>query len=77
MDQAKTAAFLAELTELSRRHGLFISGCGCCGSPSVHGPHVHNGQTVVGDLAGAYAVDDSGDGLTWVEPVQSHVTGHP
>ena len=29
----KRNAFLAELTELSRRHGIVIGGCGCCGSP--------------------------------------------
>lgn len=27
------AAFLAELSEVSRRHGIIISGCGCHGSP--------------------------------------------
>lgn len=25
--------FLEELTELSRKHGILIAGCGCCGSP--------------------------------------------
>lgn len=25
--------FLTELTELSKKHGIVIHGCGCCGSP--------------------------------------------
>ncbi|MBK7822957.1 MAG: hypothetical protein IPJ61_18405 [Tessaracoccus sp.] len=25
--------FLADLTELSRKHGIIIGGCGCCSSP--------------------------------------------
>jgi hypothetical protein len=29
----KEKAFLDELTELSKKHGLIIDGCGCCGSP--------------------------------------------
>ena len=28
-------AFLRDLTEISRRHGLAIHGCGCCGSPRI------------------------------------------
>lgn len=28
-------AFLADLTRLSREHGLIIEGCGCCGSPWI------------------------------------------
>jgi hypothetical protein len=31
----KYEAFLEELTALSKKHGLIISGCGCCGSPRV------------------------------------------
>ena len=30
-----TNAFLAELTELTRKHRIVIGGCGCCGSPFV------------------------------------------
>jgi hypothetical protein len=25
--------FLEELTELSKKHGIYIAACGCCGSP--------------------------------------------
>lgn len=31
----KEAAFLVELTELTKKHGVYITGCGCCGSPSL------------------------------------------
>jgi hypothetical protein len=31
----KREKFIKELTELSRRHGIIIGGCGCCGSPFV------------------------------------------
>jgi hypothetical protein len=31
----KVEAFLEELTKLSKKHGLVISGCGCCESPYV------------------------------------------
>ena len=27
--------FLKELSELSKKHGLYIEGCGCCGSPII------------------------------------------
>lgn len=28
-------AFLKDLTELTRKHKITISGCGCCGSPGL------------------------------------------
>lgn len=31
----KILAFLDELSEVSKKHGLFIEGCGCCGSPVI------------------------------------------
>lgn len=31
----KMRAYLLEMTELARKHGYFITGCGCCGSPEI------------------------------------------
>ena len=28
-------AFLKDLSEVSRKHGMHIGGCGCCGSPFI------------------------------------------
>ena len=27
--------FLKELTELTKKYGLYIDGCSCCGSPNI------------------------------------------
>ena len=52
--------FRAELTELSRRHGIAIAGCGCCGSPWVE---------KINDPDGRYDLEDPTIGSTvmWVE----------
>ena len=34
-NEVKVSSFLEELTELSRRRGVYIEGCGCCGSPRL------------------------------------------
>jgi len=39
----KEKAFLMDLEDISRKHGIIIEGCGCCGSPGLalmehHGP---------------------------------------
>jgi len=28
-------SFLEDLTELSKKHKIYIAGCGCCGSPYI------------------------------------------
>ena len=50
-EENRKRAFLEELTEISIRHGLYIWGCGCCGSPRL------NEITV----AGRYNINPSGD----------------
>ena len=34
-NKEKLDKFLEELSELSNKYGLAISGCGCCGSPWI------------------------------------------
>lgn len=52
----KHKEFLRELTKLSKKHGVAIDGCGCCGSPFI------SERTIGG--AEKYTVDDSGDRLS-------------
>jgi hypothetical protein len=35
MDKRKIEAFIADLAELSKKHGVIVGGCGECGSPWV------------------------------------------
>lgn len=48
----QVATFLIELTALSRKHGISIGGCGCCGSPYLDPCKVD----------GHYKVEEYGDG---------------
>jgi hypothetical protein len=35
LTEEQVQAFLADLSELSRKHRVIIGGCGCCGSPFI------------------------------------------
>jgi len=35
IDENDKKAFLEGLTKLTKRHGITIGGCGCCGSPWI------------------------------------------
>lgn len=50
--------FLRELGGLSTRYGLYIGGCGCCGSPMI----MSNTDPV--DLAEGLTASDDRDGRT-------------
>jgi hypothetical protein len=52
----KVEAFLKALTQLSLDHGVFISGCGCCGSPIVDERDTSSGF---------YTVCEDGELLKW------------
>ena len=49
----RVQAFLDELTELSRRTGIVVSGCGCCDSPRL----LVDGQPWEWTPEGSYVVD--------------------
>ena len=49
----RVQAFLEDLTELSRRTGIVVSGCGCCDSPRL----LVDGQPWEWSPAGSYVVD--------------------
>ena len=56
-------AFLIELEQLTRKHKLKISACGCCESPWVlELPDNETGPKY------AYRVDKNGESLTWSKP---------
>ena len=40
----KVKCFLNELSELTRKYGIKIDGCGCCGSPWIE--DIRTGNTV-------------------------------
>lgn len=59
--------FLIGLTELSKRTGVAIGGCGCCGSPSLENISEGNARIVGGYILDYY----DGDRLTWIDPTNN------
>ena len=59
----KARAFVEELTELSRKHGIIICGCGCWGSPFLL--DMEEGQGV-----GGYDLSAGEDQLGWNDQVK-------
>lgn len=63
-------AFLNELTALTRKHGIAIGGCGCCGSPWL-------AALPVADLVGEYEIRGSGEQLAWNPKLIRHEGAKP
>lgn len=52
--------FLMELSELSRKYGIYVQGCGCCGSPWLYDDETEknfDNLKYINDETG-YLVDD-------------------
>lgn len=54
-------AFVRELTELSRKHGIAIGGCGCCDSPYLY-------KLLPGQMKRAYRHAEAGQEIAWKDP---------
>mgnify|MGYP007133757300 CR=1 FL=1 len=57
-DKEKIKELLKELTELSEKYGLFIQGCGCCGSPWIFEERAHKDYDNLVYTNNGYIVDD-------------------
>lgn len=57
-DEKDTRGFLRELTKLTKKYGIRIGGCLCCGSPYLVG---------LVSTDGKYVVDEHESGLTFVQ----------
>lgn len=69
MTDERQAAFLAELTELSRRHRIAIGGCGCCGSPWLTELTPTPTDVMIYEgVDGKYAIGEVNDEIVWVKP---------
>jgi hypothetical protein len=63
----RRAAFILGLRELTKKHGVSIGGCGCCGSPWL------DEDADVSDERAGYSEDSSGELLRWVAPSDKRV----
>jgi hypothetical protein len=61
IEKTKREEFLSELTDLTKKYGIAIGGCGCCGSPFLFSA----GED--GPVSGReYRVELGGADLEWV-----------
>lgn len=59
-------AFLDDLTEVTKKHGIKIHGCGCCGSPCLEYDLSEGvGYNVYATGSARNSDEDYYDSLTW------------
>ena len=56
MNEKKIELFLSDLLELTKKHRIYIQGCGCCGSPYLF-------ELEKNEAALHYSVDDKEENL--------------
>jgi len=61
LNQERADEFLQELSELTRKHGIVIYGCGCCGSPTLEA------FSTVSPRTGAYNIREKDGEFAYLE----------
>jgi hypothetical protein len=67
----KERAFLIDLEAISRKHGIVVSGCGCCGSPNLE-PMTDEDRA---ETAAGYGAGGSCD-FSWTGPSDGPAWGN-
>lgn len=62
LTEARRAAFLIDLEALTRKHGIAVTGCGCCGSPDLVGVDTSDPQAGYRD-----------DHVQWIDPSNEYL----